>query len=179
MLRCMHVVVENPVVDAVLARHVDVLGEGFTDYRNHLYRAMNYHLRLLGFDAPPAEIALAWVAHDIGIWTAGTFDYLAPSAQLAASLAPEFGITDTARVRAMIVEHHKLRAVADPWVETFRIADRVDAFRGLTAGTPIGRNDVAEIVEALPYGAFHTFLVKRAAKWMRRHPLRPLPMLRW
>lgn len=175
----MDVVTQNAVVDAVLNRHAEALGDSFTDYRNHLYRAMNYQLRLLGLSQPPPEIALAWAAHDLGIWTAETFDYLPPSETLAVGLAPEFGITDTARVSSMIVEHHKLRAVADPWVETFRLADRIDAFRGLTIGTGIGRDDVDEAVDALPYGRFHMFVVKRALTWTRKHPLRPLPMLRW
>lgn len=175
----MAVVVENPVVDTILDRHAEVLGGSFTDYRNHLYRGMNYQLRLLALDQPPAEIALAWATHDIGIWTARTCDYLAPSEDLAVALAPQFAITDTTRLRLMIAEHHKLRAVEDPWVETFRLADRIDAFRGVTIGTHISRKDVSEVVEPLPYGGFHTFLATSAARWTIRHPLRPLPMLRW
>ena len=175
----MAVVTENRIIDTILERHADALGENAADYRNHLYRGMNYQLRLLGIDEPPPEIALAWATHDIGIWTAGSWDYLAPSAELAERLAPEFGITDTARVHSMIVEHHKLRAADDPWVETFRLADRVDAFRGLTAGTAITRGDVAEVVGALPYGGFHTLLITNALAWAVRHPLRPLPMVRW
>jgi hypothetical protein len=175
----MNAVVTDPVVDTVLDRQADALGPSFTDYRNHAYRGMNYHLRLLGATEPTAEVALAWATHDIGIWTAGTWDYLPPSEHYAVELAPEFGIGDTARLRAMIVEHHKLRALDDPLVETFRLADRVDAFHGLTIGTGLSRADVAEVVEALPYGGFHKFLVGAAAKWTVRHPLRPLPMLRW
>lgn len=175
----MTVVVTDPVIDTVLERCAERLGDSFTDYHNHLYRGLNYQLRLLGLDQPPPELALAWATHDIGIWTAGTWDYLAPSAELAEASAAEFGVTDTARLHSMIVEHHKLRAVDDPWVETFRLADRVDAFRGLTLGTGIRRKDVAEVVEALPYGGFHTLLIKNAANWAVRHPLRPLPMVRW
>lgn len=173
------VVVEDPVVDEVLNRHAKAFGDSFTDYRNHVYRGMNYQLRLLHLDQPAPEMALAWATHDIGIWTAGTWDYLAPSEELAVALAPGFGITDTARVRSMIAEHHRLRTADDPWVETFRLGDRVDAFHGLTVGTAISRDDVAEVVAALPYGGFHRFLLTSAARWTVRHPLRPLPMLRW
>lgn len=175
----MAVLADNPIIDAVLDRYAAQLGDSATDYRNHLYRGMNYQLRLLGLTEPPPEIALAWAVHDIGIWTAGTWDYLPPSAALVDELAAEFGVTDTARTRAMVLEHHKLRPVSDAWVETFRLADRVDAFRGLTVGTPLGRADVREVVAALPYGGFHTFLVRSAAVWTLRHPLRPMPMLRW
>lgn len=175
----MAVVVENPIIDAVLDRYTTAIGENFTDYRNHLYRAMNYQLRLLGSTEPPAEITLAWATHDIGIWTAGTWDYLEPSVALAERLAPDFGVGDVARTKVMIADHHKLRAVNDPWVETFRLADRIDAFRGVVAGTGLHRADVREVVAALPYGGFHTFLLRSAGKWTLRHPLHPLPMLRW
>jgi hypothetical protein len=175
----MAVVVDNSIIDAVLDRHAPALGASFTDYRNHLYRGMNYQLRLLELAEPPSEIALAWATHDIGIWTAGTWDYLEPSAALAEQLAPEFDVADVFRTKTMIADHHRLRPVDDVWVETFRLGDRVDAFRGLVIGTGLHRADVHELVEALPYGGFHTFLLRSAAKWSLRHPLRPLPMLRW
>lgn len=175
----MSVVLTNPIVDAVLDRHTPALGESFTDYRNHLYRGMNYQLRLLGLAEPPPEIALAWATHDIGIWTAGTWDYLGPSAALAEQLAPEFGVVDVSRTTAMVTDHHKLRPVDDVWVETFRLGDRVDVFRGLAVGTQLHRSDVREVVNTLPYGGFHTFMLGSAARWTLRHPLRPLPMLRW
>lgn len=175
----MDVVTKNPVVDTVLARYAAALGASLTDYRNHLYRGLNYQLRLLGLAEPAPEIALAWATHDIGIWTAGTWDYLEPSVALAQRLAPEFGITDPALTMAMVADHHKLRAVGDDWVETFRLADRIDAFRGLVIGTGLRRADVDEVVGALPYGGFHSFLVRSAARWTLHHPLRPMPMLRW
>lgn len=175
----MAVLVENPIIDTVLDRYQPQLGDSATDYRNHAYRGLNYQLRLLGISEPPREIALAWAVHDIGIWTAGTWDYLSPSAALVDELAAEFGISDVERTRSMMLDHHKLRPVADVWVETFRLADRVDAFRGLRLGTSLGRAEVREVVAALPYGGFHTFLVRSAAAWTRRHPLRPMPMLRW
>lgn len=170
---------QDPIVDTVLARYASALGPSLTDYRNHLYRGLNYQLRLLGLAEPAPEIALAWVTHDIGIWTAGTWDYLEPSVALAERLAPEFGIADPTRTKTMVADHHKLRSVDDGWVETFRLADRIDAFRGLVIGTELHRADVDEVVGALPYGGFHAFLVRSAARWTVRHPLRPLPMLRW
>ena len=175
----MTVLVENPIIDAVLADHASRLGAAGTDYRNHLYRGLNYQLRLLRITEPPAEIALAWAVHDLGIWAAGTWDYLAPSAGLVDDYAVRFDIADTVRTKRMVLEHHRLRGVADDWVETFRLADRVDAFRGLRLGTAITAADVGEVVAALPYGGFHTLLIRTAAAWTLRHPLRPLPMLRW
>jgi hypothetical protein len=45
-------------------------------YRNHVYRGLTYH-QLLGAALPDAA-TLAWAVHDLGIWTAGSFDYLTP-----------------------------------------------------------------------------------------------------
>ena len=65
------VVAEHPIVDAVLDRHRDALGDDLSAYRNHVYRCLTYHQLLLGFSIPDAA-ALAWATHDLGIWTAGT-----------------------------------------------------------------------------------------------------------
>ncbi len=73
--------------------------------------ASTYHQLLLGFSIPDAA-ALAWATHDLGIWTAGTFDYLTPSADLAAAYADEFGIADVDQLRALVTEHHRLRPLA-------------------------------------------------------------------
>jgi hypothetical protein len=74
------VVTAHPIVDAVLDRHRDALGDDLPTYRNHVYRCINYHQLLLGASIPDFA-ALAWAAHDLGIWTARTFDYLTPSAR--------------------------------------------------------------------------------------------------
>jgi hypothetical protein len=114
----------------------------------------------------------------LGIWTAGTFDYLGPSADLASNLADEFGISEVADARTMITEHHALRPVGDPMNETFRIADRIDVSRGLLAG-PLQRSFVKAVVRDLPYQGFHAFLARGLLGYAVTHPLRPLPMLRW
>jgi hypothetical protein len=167
----------HPIVDAVLERHADALGGDMSAYRNHVYRGINYHQLLLGA-AMPDVAALAWATHDLGIWTAGTFDYLAPSAGLAAQHADEFGITEIDRPQRLITEHHRLRPSDDRMAETFRIADRIDVSRGLLRDG-IGRSDVRVIVTRLPYDGFHAFLAKGLTRYAARHPLRPLPMLRW
>lgn len=82
----------------MLERYHHALGGHLHTYRNHVYRGLTYHQLLLG-SAVPDSIALAWVVHDLGIWTAGSFDYLAPSVDLASAHADEFGITDIEHVR--------------------------------------------------------------------------------
>jgi hypothetical protein len=171
------VVTSHPIVDAVLDRHRDALGDDLAAYRNHVYRCINYHQLLLG-GAIPDVAALAWATHDLGIWTAGTFDYLTPSADLAAQHADEFGITGDDQLRALITEHHRLRPLGDRMTETFRKADLVDASHGFLRGH-VGRSAVHAVVAELPYHGFHAFLAKGLAGYAARHPLRPLPMLRW
>jgi hypothetical protein len=173
----MEVVTAHPIVDAVLDRHRDALGDDLPTYRNHVYRCINYHELLLGAPIPDVA-ALAWAAHDLGIWTARTFDYLTPSADLAARHADEFGIVDIDRLQTLITEHHRLRRTDDRVTETFRRADLVDVSRGLLRNH-IGRSAVHAVVAELPYRGFHAFLAKGLADYAARHPSRPLPMMRW
>jgi hypothetical protein len=171
------VVTAHPIVDAVLDRHCDALGDHLSAYRNHVYRCITYHQLLLGFSIPDVA-ALAWATHDLGIWTAGSFDYLAPSADLAAVYADEFGIADIDRLRALVTEHHRLRPVDDRVTETFRQADLIDVSHGVLR-QGIARSAIRAAVDELPYNGFHVFLAKGLTGHAVRHPLRPLPMLRW
>jgi hypothetical protein len=123
-----------------------------------LRRGLTYHQLLLG-SQPPDSAALAWATHDLGIWTAGTFDYLTPSADLASAHADEFGITDIEQARTMIQQHHKLLPAKDRVTETFRIADLIDVSHGLLS-PGIGRSRVKAVVAELPYLGFHAFLAR-------------------
>ena len=172
-----HIVLTHPIVDAVLDRHRQDLGADLQAYRNHVYRSLNYYQLLLD-RAVPDTAALAWAVHDLGIWTANTFDYLEKSADLALPFAGEFGITDIAGVRRMVTEHHRLRSAGDELAETFRVADRIDVSRGLIAGR-ISRSSIKAVVAELPYAGFHAFLVRGLTRYAVRNPTRPLPMLRW
>lgn len=81
-----NIVTAHPIVDGVLDEHRGVLGAHLPAYRNHVYRGLNYQQLLL--HAPVADAAaLAWAVHDLGVWTANTFDYLEPSAQLGSAHA--------------------------------------------------------------------------------------------
>ncbi len=175
--RNVEAVTAHPIVDALLDRYQDVLRDHMLTYRNHVYRCMTYHQLLLGAPVPDFA-ALAWAAHDLGIWTAASFDYLGPSADLASLHANEFGVKEVDRVRTLITEHHRLRPARDPITETFRIADRIDVSHGFIAGG-VGRARVRAVVDELPYNGFHAFLAKGLFGYAARHPSRPLPMLRW
>ncbi|MGV9662344.1 hypothetical protein ACWDUL_14965 [Nocardia niigatensis] len=173
----MKVHTSHPIVDTVLDRHLGELGASFPVYRNHVLRCLNYQERLLG-EPVPRTAALAWAVHDLAIWTAGTWDYLEPSADLADVHAAEFGIADVAAVRRMVLDHHRIRGVDDRVTETFRLADRIDLTRGLWH-RPLTRADVDSVVAQLPYLGFHRFLARRASSYAVHHPTRPMPMMRW
>jgi hypothetical protein len=171
------VVTTHPIVEAVLKRHRDALSDDLSAYRNHVYRCITYQQQLLGISIPNVA-ALAWAVHDLGIWTARTFDYLGPSAELAIAHAGEFGIVDVEPLCALVVDHHRLRVVDDELTETFRRADLIDVSRGVLRGR-VERSAVQAAVEALPYCGFHRLLASGLTRYAARHPLRPLPMMRW
>ncbi|MEV5652249.1 hypothetical protein AB0L57_28715 [Nocardia sp. NPDC052254] len=168
---------DHPIVTAILDRHRDELGMDLVTYRNHVLRGMNYHGLLFGAELPDAAV-LAWTVHDLGIWTAATFDYLEPSAALVDEYAAIAGVVDIGAARRMVLDHHRLRGVGDRLTETFRLADRIDVSHGLLR-SGLTRDAVHTIVAALPYHGFHAFLLRAGSGWALRHPGRPLPMLRW
>src|ERR1700739_343279 len=161
-------VTAHPIVDALLDRYQDALSGHMLTYRNHVYRCITYHQLLLGAPIPDFA-ALAWAAHDLGIWTAGTFDYLGPSADLVSLHADEFGINNVPQARMLITEHHRLRPTDDRMTETFRRADLVDVSPGFVAGQ-IGPSQVRAVVAQLPYSGFHAFLARGLTSYAVRHP---------
>ncbi|MQY20889.1 hypothetical protein [Nocardia macrotermitis] len=167
----------HPVIDLVLQRYSNALGPHERMYRNHVFRCYNYQHLLLRTEVPDTA-ALAWVVHDLGIWTAGTMDYLHPSADLADRLCSEFGIGDIDTVRTLVLDHHRIRPVADRLNETFRVADRIDLTRGWLRND-LERHQVLHIRAELPHLGFHGFLARRIPLHALRNPSHPFPMLRW
>ena len=169
-------------LDEILRAHAEALGSDFVAYKNHAYRVVNFCVALSTSAPEQLEKMLIAVAfHDIGIWTDGTFDYLAPSVERAR--AHLVGIGRSAlipEIEAMILQHHKLSAsTAQPgWlVEPFRKADLVDVSLGLvTFGLPSAR--VREVYAAFPDEGFHMRLVQFSLKRLLTRPWSPLPMLR-
>jgi HD domain len=169
-------------LDALLAAHADALGGDFAGYRNHAYRVANICAALSAADPVALDkIAVAAALHDIGIWTDGTFDYLAPSVRLATAHLARAGRADwTAEITAMIFEHHKLTRWQGPagWlVEPFRRADWADVSRGVLArGVPRGL--IGALYATWPSAGFHRRVVELELGRLGAHPLNPLPMLR-
>jgi hypothetical protein len=169
-------------VEEVLRAHAAALGTDFTAYRNHVYRVANLCLAFAPGGSDLEKVAIAAVYHDLGIWTAGTFDYLAPSVALAEAHLAATGRADwTAEITAMILGHHQVsRYRGDPaltLVEPFRRADWVDVSRGLiTFGLP--GEVIRQFTAAWPSAGFHLRLVQLSFARLRTHPWSPLPMLR-
>ena len=170
------------VIDEILSAHAGSLGDDFVPYRNHVYRIVNLYVRLHPASRDELRrLAIAAAFHDLGIWTAGTFDYLRPSMALAKAYLTRCGQPEwAAEITEMIFEHHKIlpyRGTAQPLVETFRKADWIDVTRGLlTFG--VSRRSIAELYTAWPSAGFHRRLVQLAAKRFRSNPWAPLPMVR-
>jgi hypothetical protein len=176
-------ITESATLDAVLNAHSAALGGDRADYRNHAYRVMNLCLVLSSADddARRERIAIAAAFHDIGIWTAATFDYIPPSVDLACAHLAAAGRSPWApEIETTIREHHKLtryRPNPDWLVEPFRRADLIDVSRGLvTFGLP--RALIKDAFAQWPSAGFHKRLVELSLRRLGSHPLSPLPMVK-
>lgn len=172
-----------PTVEEVLDHHALDLGRDLTGYRNHVYRVVNLCVAILGHSRGDLEkIAVAAVFHDLGIWTDHTFDYIPPSVLRARAHLAARGMADwIPEVEAMIVNHHKVtasRTNPPSLVESFRRADWIDVTRGLRRfGLP--RTVIANVNVAWPNAGFHRRLVELTIDRFSKHPLTPLPMVKW
>ena len=172
-----------PTVDEVLNGHASALGPDFIGYRNHVYRVANLCFAIMKDSHVELEkIAVAAVFHDLGIWTDRTFDYIAPSVALARAHLAARGMADwIPEIEAMIVDHHKVtsaRATPQSLVESFRRADWIDVSRGFRRfGLP--RPFIAAVVATWPSAGFHRRLVALTIDRFSKHPLSPLPMVKW
>ncbi|MFJ7141201.1 hypothetical protein [Pseudomonas protegens] len=169
-------------LDELLQRYQQELGKDFTGYRNHVYRVINFCNLLIGADAQQLQkLAIAGAFHDLGIWTARTFDYLPPSLRLAETHLDEIARPEwKAEVLAMIEQHHKLTAATpspDSLVESFRRADWIDVSLGMLS-FGISRDDRRRVFSAFPDAGFHLRLVQLSMKQLLIRPWKPLPMLR-
>ena len=167
-------------LDDVLTAHAPALAGDFAGYRNHAYRVMNLCLALSP-SGDRRKIALAAAFHDLGIWTASTFDYIPPSVELANAHLEASGQSPWApEIETTIKEHHKLtryKQHPDWLVEPFRKADLIDVSRGaITFGVAGGL--IRDLFVQWPSAGFHKRLVQLSLKRLATHPLSPLPMVR-
>ena len=171
----------HPLVEDALAPFASALGAARAAYTGHVYRVFNVARALEPSPSHGDALAAASAFHDLGIWSDRTFDYLEPSVDRArAYLEQRRPELRSDLVASLLREHHRLRAFREGMdasaVEAFRRADLVDVSRGLLGG--VDSAFFRELVRAFPYEGFHGVLVRTAAAWFVRHPLRPLPMIR-
>lgn len=172
---------DNSMIDGLLHRYQPELGPDFQRYRHHVYRVYEHCLLLDPDHHHHEQYALAAVFHDIGIWTAGTIDYLQPSIAEASAYLAEHGKKDLiADITLMIYWHHKptsYRGQSELVVETFRRADWMDVSLGLIR-FGVSRKKLRNYRQQFPTLGFHRFLLKQLLRNFLRHPLNPLPMFR-
>jgi hypothetical protein len=171
------------MLDQLLDPFAGLLGDDFNAYRNHACRVASFYSLLEPeADHDMTKLAVAAAYHDIGIWTAGSFDYILPSTELATNVLREKGRTDLIdEVTAMIRDHHKLTPCCSRIprsAEHFRKADWMDVSTGILH-FGITRNAARDVKQRFPGAGFHRLLLKLSLKRAFTHPLSPLPMLRW
>ena len=179
----MPVVETHRIIDELLEKWRPELGSDFLSYRNHVYRVFNFSRALAHAAGEDEEkLAIAAAFHDVGIWLDNTFDYLDPSTQHADDYLASIGRAAWAEdIRQMIEQHHKIT----PWrgpeqnlVEAFRQADWLDVCL-LVLPTRLDRPFLAQVLRAFPRAGFHRMLLFQGLRWVWKHPLNPLPIIRW
>ena len=171
----------NALIEDILKQHRGELNVDYGMYRNHVYRVFNFTLLLYDADKKDIDtLAVAAAFHDIGIWTAGTMDYLPPSVALAKEYikAKKLKISEEV-VEEIIQNHHKVTAYQDnPMADAFRRADLVDLSLGV-ASQGISHRDILEMFQTFPEAGFHLFIMKEVALSMLKNPFNPLPIFKW
>ena len=169
----------NQVVDHILAPYTS--NPFLAGYKNHVNRVISFCSALANLDEREKQkITIAACFHDLGIYTDNTFDYLPPSIDLARAYLRQNGRVDWHdEIELMIDQHHRLRAIPNNRLaEIFRKADLIDFSMGLfKQGVSPARVD--EIKTEFPNLGFHRNLVRVAGRWICRHPLNPVPVLKW
>lgn len=170
-----------PFVEDILGEREAVLGLSLAGYKNHVYRMVNFGLAFDELSNQDEEkLIIAGIFHDLGIWTDNTFDYLPPSIDLSREYLKRIDRADISdHISQMIDEHHKLRTFkGDALTEAFRKADLVDVSLGVIKFGLDGAF-VKDVKERFPNNGFHVGLLKTAGKWICRHPLKPIPVLKF
>lgn len=174
--------IESKVTE-IISPFESTIGKDFQAYKNHVLRVIRFTLELKesvqGDDN--LKIIIAAVFHDIGLWSANTFDYLQPSIHEAEKYLIDHNLIDwTDEVTAIIIYHHKLRKYEGQFsdvVEPFRKADLIDLTKGLVSfglTKPILRSAYKQY----PILGFRWKIAGKFGKNLLKNPLRPLPMVK-
>ena len=179
----MQLITQLPLLDEILEARREMLGAQYQPYKNHVYRMVNFCLAFHPCTGDDLEkIIIAACFHDLGIWPNDVVDYLPPSIELArAYLEDNQKHAWVDEISEMIDQHHKFRAVknsAYPLVEIFRRGDWTDVSFGLRA-FGLDKGFYKQVCAHFPNLGFHKNLMLLSKEEFKRHPLNPLPMMRW
>ena len=179
----MIIVAKIPLLEELLEERKHVIGSEYEGYKKHLYRMVHFCLALRECTEDEREkIIIAGAFHDIGIWIKDTVDYIPPSIPPAMEYLYRSNLEAwSAEIEPMITEYHKVREYRDksyPLVELFRKGDLVDFSLGLFK-FGILKSYIQDVKRRLPNADFHNNLGKRVARWFIKHPLNPIPMMKW
>ena len=172
-----------PLLEEILDKWKDELGNDYLGYKNHVYRMIHFCFALHNCNNEEREeIIIAGCFHDLGIWANGTVDYLPPSIALAKEYLKQNSLEQwIPEIELMIDMHHKLRKHQDdrsPLVEVFRKGDLVDFSLGVVQwGLP--KTYIKSVKDQFPNAGFHKRLAQLAGGWFSKHPLSPPPFLKW
>ncbi len=173
----------NNKLESLLFPYKEIIGASYVPYKNHVHRIVNFTLELKdGIKADDEDkIAIAAVFHDIGMWTANSFDYLNPSMAEANNYLREHGkIEWVEEITLMIDMHHKLTmydGVFTDNVEAFRKADLIDLTKGVKR-FGLSKNILSKNYEEFPMGGFRKIIVSKFLKNLLKNPFKPLPMFK-
>lgn len=172
-----------PLLEEILGNWKNEIGNEYAGYKNHVYRMIHFCFAQRDFDDEEREkIIIAGCFHDLGIWSDKTFDYLPPSVALAKEYLTRSDLERwIPEIEPMIETHHKLRKYQDnqnSLIEVFRKGDLVDFSLGFVkCGLP--KSYIKSVKNRFPNAGFHKTLARLAGGWFCRHPLNPLPVLKW
>ena len=169
------------LLDKMLLPYSPLLGKDLERYRNHVHRVFANCIALDQHSDNEEKYAISAVFHDIGIWTAHTFDYLEPSIrEVELYLLKNGKPAWLPEIKAMIYWHHKVSSYKSDYqttVEVFRKADWIDVTFGIRSfGLDRGRSTAVR--KEFPNKGFHLFLLKLSVKNFFRHPLNPVPVFK-
>ena len=170
---CAGLVTSLSTVEKVLDNHASELGHDFIAYRNHVYRVVNLCLAIVGHSRAELEkIAVAAVFHDVGIWTNNTFDYIAPSVAVAREDLTARGMAD------WIPEIEAPAQIRSRWSNHFG-ARTGSMCRSDYEGSASRARSSRLSPPRRPSAGFYRRLVKLTIDRFWKHPLTPLPVVKW
>ena len=153
-----------------------------TGYKNHVYRMINFCLQLRDCsEEEQHKIFIAACFHDLGLWSADTFDYLPPSIAECQHYLNLQGLSVWSDELTLMIDlHHQVRPYHDPkypLVELFRKADLIDVSLGVVKfGLP--SSTIKQVKATFPNAGFHRYLTGAARGWFLKHPLRLPPFMK-